>query len=387
MAIELVTKYLPFVDELFTTESKNSLFTNRDFTFDGAHSVRVWKIGTSSMNDYGRTGAAQGNWSRYGEVNDLDASTELFTLRKDRSFTFVIDALDEDESELEAAAALARQIREVVIPEIDTYMIGQMATNAGTKPAAKALTAANIYDEIIAGSNALDTYEAPETGRVLLVSPDVYLLMKKNTDIIMQTDIGADMRRSGVIAMIDGMPVVRVPVARVPANFGFMIAHPVATVGVEKLSAYQTHINPPGISGTLIEGRIVYDAYILDNKKRAIYYQAASNSTQIRSASYNVTAPVKAATRQTTHDSGTGYTAAIAWNPSAGTTFAAETQYTATVTLTAADGYIFEDGFDAADVVGLPATSGDGATAESVTVTRVSDNSVTIAVKYVATAA
>ena len=32
MAIELVTKYLPYVDELFTTESKKSLLTNNDLT-------------------------------------------------------------------------------------------------------------------------------------------------------------------------------------------------------------------------------------------------------------------------------------------------------------------------------------------------------------------
>lgn len=387
MAIELVTKYLPFVDELFTTESKKELATNKDFTFDGAHSVRVWKIGTADMNDYGRSGPAEGNWSRYGAVNDLDASTELFTIRQDRSFTFVIDALDGDESELEAAAALARQIREKVIPEVDTYTFGIMATNAGTKPAPKVLTVDNIYDEIIAGSNALDTYEAPETGRILLVTPDTYKLMKKNTAIMMETDIAEKMRLNGVIAMIDGMPVIRVPAARMPSGFGFMIAHPVATVGVEKLAAYQTHSNPPGISGTLVEGRIAYDAYVLENKAKAIYCQMVSDDIRIKSAAYDVTAPVKAATRQTTHDGGTGYTAAIAWSPNAGTTFAAETKYTATVTLTAADGYVFDDNFDAADVVGLPATSGGSATAESVTVTRVSDTSVKIEVVYLATAA
>lgn len=274
MSVELVTKYLPYVDELFTTESKKELITNKDFTFDGAHSVRIWKIGTADMNDYGRRGAAEGNWSRYGEVNDLDAETELLTLRKDRSFTFVIDALDADETELEAASALARQLREKVIPEVDTYTINEMATNAGVKPAAKALTAANIYDEIIAGSNALDTAEAPEAGRVLLVTPDSYKLLKKNTDIMMQTDIANDMRLKGVIAMVDGMPVIRVPAARVPVKFGFMIAHPIATVGIQKLAAYQTHTNPPGISGTLVEGRIVYDAFVLENKAAAIYYQA-----------------------------------------------------------------------------------------------------------------
>ena len=119
MSIELVTRYQPFVDEIYTTESKASLITNKDFTFDGAHSVRVWKMSTAPMNDYGRRGPAEGNWSRYGQVNDLDAATELFTLRRDRSFTFVIDALDENETELAAASALARQLREVVVPETD----------------------------------------------------------------------------------------------------------------------------------------------------------------------------------------------------------------------------------------------------------------------------
>jgi len=124
MAIELVTKYLPYVDEVFTQESKKELLTNQDFTFDGAKTVKIYKISTSEMNDYGRSGAKDGNWSRYGSVENLDATTQTMTLRKDRSFTFVIDALDQDETggTLAGASALARQVREVVVPEVDTYV-------------------------------------------------------------------------------------------------------------------------------------------------------------------------------------------------------------------------------------------------------------------------
>ena len=175
MAIELVTKFLPYVDEQFTTESKKSLLTNQDFDWTGAHTVKVYKISTGSMNDYGRTGAAEGNWSRYGAVESLNATTEEFTLSKDRSFTFAIDALDTDETaqQLAAATALARQLREVVIPEVDTYIFGKMCTGAGTKPAAVTLTAENIYTEIIKANAALDDAEVPETGRQLVVTPAV----------------------------------------------------------------------------------------------------------------------------------------------------------------------------------------------------------------------
>lgn len=36
MAIQLATKFAPYVDELFTKESRIDLLTNRDFDFDGA---------------------------------------------------------------------------------------------------------------------------------------------------------------------------------------------------------------------------------------------------------------------------------------------------------------------------------------------------------------
>ena len=276
MAINLVTTFKPLVDEKFTTASKKSLLTNTDFDWTGAHTVKVYKISTSAMNDYGRTGPAQGNWSRYGAVASLDAVTEEFTLKKDRSFTFAIDKLDTDETaqQLQAASALERQLREVVIPEVDAYTYGVMCANAGPAPAAKALTATNIYAEILAGSETLDNAEVPETGRVLVVTPATYALMKKSKDIIMETDIGSDLRLKGVIGMLDGMSVQKIPANRLPSGFGFMIAHPCATVAPVKLEDYTIHENPPGISGSLVEGRICYDAFTLDNKVKAVYYQA-----------------------------------------------------------------------------------------------------------------
>lgn len=124
MAIDLVTRYLPYVDEIFTTESKKALLTNQDFSWTGAHTVKVYKISTSEMNDYSRKPVAGFTGSRYGRINDLAATTEEFTLKKDRSFTFAIDKLDTDETgrQLAAATALARQQRQVVIPEVDSYV-------------------------------------------------------------------------------------------------------------------------------------------------------------------------------------------------------------------------------------------------------------------------
>lgn len=277
MAINLVTKFLPYVDEIFKNESKRSLLTNQDFDWTGAHTVKVYKVTTSTMNDYDRAGTGE-NGSRYGAVAALSATTGEYTLSKDRSFTFAIDKLDEDETaqQLSAASALARQQREVIIPEVDTYVYNVMCTKAGNKPAAAALTSENIYDEILKASQALDDAEVPETQRVLLVTPATYKLMKQSSDITMETDIGEDMRLKGVISNLDGANVIKVPASRLPEKFGFLLAHPSATVSPVKLEEYKIHVDPPGISGSLVEGRICYDAFVLDNKTKALYYQATT---------------------------------------------------------------------------------------------------------------
>lgn len=281
MAINLATKFLPYTDELFKAESKKALLTNNDFDWTGAHTIKVYKISTASMTDYDRAGTGTGTTgSRYGAVASLNATTEEMTLIKDRSFTFAIDKMDTDETaqQLAGASALARQQREVVIPEVDSYVYNVMATKAGNKPAAKAMTAEIIYDEIITGSEALDNAEAPETNRVLVVTPAIYKMMKQSPDITLETDIGQDMRLKGVIGNLDGLTVVKVPASRLPKNFGFMLAHPSATVAPTKLEDYKVHSDPPGISGDLVEGRIVYDAFVLDNKAKAIYFQALPES-------------------------------------------------------------------------------------------------------------
>lgn len=281
MAIELVTKFLPYVDEIFTKESKLSMLTNKDFDFAGAKTVKVYKISTAEMNDYGRSGPEEGNWSRYGAIASLDATTEAFTISKDRSFTFAIDSMDEDETmrALSGASALARQLREVIIPEIDTYVYGVMCSGAGNKPAAVTLTKENIYEEIIKANSVLDDALVPETGRVLTVTPAVHLLMKQCKDIVMETDIGNDMRIRGVIGNLDGAQVIKTPAKRLPENFGFMLSHRCATVAPTKLADYKIYQDPPGISGSLTEGRIMYDAFVLENKKNAIYYQENNPAT------------------------------------------------------------------------------------------------------------
>ena len=273
MSVALAKKYAPYTDELFKAESKISLCTNTDFDWSGAHTVLAWKVSTAALNDYARNVDENDDpvLSRYGTILDLNAQTEELLLKKDRSFIFNVDKLDEDETagQLSASSALARELREVVIPERDTYTYGVMCTGAGTTAYGE-LVADGVYAAILDGSEELDDNEVPDTERVLIVCPKVYTLLKtaKQFD---NTDIGAEMRQQGVVGILDGMVVIRVPASRLPEDFGFMIAHPSATVAPVKLEDYGVHDDTVLSSGSIVTGRICYDAFVLDNKKKGIY--------------------------------------------------------------------------------------------------------------------
>lgn len=269
--IDYAENYQGTVIEAFKEASISDTMVNQEFSFVGAKTVKVYNVSTSQMNDYKRTGT-----SRYGEVEDLDATIEEMTMKQDRSFTFAIDKMDEDETKgaLQAGTALARQLREVVIPEVDIYRYAKMAEKAG-HVVKKDLTPENVYDEIITATATLDENETPMEGRFILATPETVKIFKKSEDIVMETEIGQEMRLRGVVGIIDGMEVKRVPSSRVPKGFNFLIGHRIATTAPVKLAEYKIHKDAPGISGSLVEGRIYYDAFVLEKRKACIYLNTA----------------------------------------------------------------------------------------------------------------
>lgn len=94
MAIELATQFQPYCDEKFTSESKASLVTNKDFSFDGAKAIKIYKVNSVPMEDFNRNGPIlDGSKSQYGTIRTLNAATEEFTLSRDRSFSIEVDKI------------------------------------------------------------------------------------------------------------------------------------------------------------------------------------------------------------------------------------------------------------------------------------------------------
>lgn len=271
MAVNYAEKYAPQVDEKFTQEARTAVAVNSDFDWEGVGAVKVYSNDVSALNDYKATGT-----NRYGTPDELGNHTQTMLVSQDKSFTFTIDQKSYDDTmmTMEAGAALARELREVVIPFIDKYRLQRMVNAVGST-ATGTISKTTAYDALLDAQAALDTAMAPADGRIAYVSNAFYKALKQDDSFIKASDIAMDMRLSGQLGECDGIAIMK-GTGILPEKVNFIVTHPIATTAAQKLESYNIHQNPPGLNGWLVEGRIRFDAFVRYNKKGAIYVHATS---------------------------------------------------------------------------------------------------------------
>ena len=272
--INLASKYSKSIDERFYKESQAALAVNNDYEFTGVKTVNVYSIPAVAMSDYSRSGTA-----RYGTPNDLTRNVQSLTVSRDRAFTFIIDKGDKLQSmkATDAGKALNRQIREVIVPEYDAYVFRKLAAAATAigNTSDTAITVENAYECLLAGQEKLGDRNVPDRGRVCFCSYGFASLLKRDSSFVRYGDSSQELLKKGVIGEVDGTRIVKVPASRLPSGCAFLLVHPMAATAPKQLEEYKIHDNPPGISGFLVEGRCIYDCFVLDEKAHGIYYHGS----------------------------------------------------------------------------------------------------------------
>ena len=269
MAVNYAAKYSQQVDERFKLGALTSSLVNYAFEWLGVSTVKVYSMPTAAMGDYTTEGA-----SRYGTPEELGNEVQEMTLAKDRAFTFTIDKKSEDDTmgTMEAGAALRRQIDEVVIPEIDTYRISKLVAGAAAGNIVKdtAVTKANAYEKFLAVQEILDNKKVPTGGRICICTPGYYNMLKLDEAFTKKGDMATQIAINGLVGEVDGVYFVKAPKSYFPEKVHFIITNPIVMPSPIKLAEYKIHDDAPGISGYLVEGRVRYDAFVLNKKKDAI---------------------------------------------------------------------------------------------------------------------
>lgn len=270
--INLAEKYSKKVAERFSLASITDAFAGKDYDFSGVQSIKIYSINTVPMNNYTRNGT-----ERFGAMEELKDTIQEMAMTKDRSFTFSIDkGNNAQQFNVKAATkALKRQIDEVVTPELDKYRLNAWATGAGLN-GTTAITKANVIETIMNGTMAMNNALVPRKNRTLFIKESIYLHAKLADQVIGIEKLGGKAVKDGSVGMLDGMKVVPVPDSYFPNGMNFMIKYKGSTVDPVQLKTYRVLTEQRGIDGDVVEGRIIYDAFVLDTKKNGIY--VSSNS-------------------------------------------------------------------------------------------------------------
>lgn len=268
MAMNYAEKYSAQVDERFKLGALTTGLVNQNYDWLGVETVKVFSIPTVGLNDYSLTGT-----SRYGTPSELGNEVQEMKITQDKSFTFTIDRKSHDDTmmTMEAGRALRRQIDEVVIPAVDEYRLAKIVAGAAAgNTATQAITKSNAYEEFLKVQEILDNKKIPNGGRVVVVTPAYLNMIKLDETFTKKGDMATQIALNGIVGEIDGVPAIKVPTSYLPANVDFVITNSLATPAPVKLQEYKIHTDAPGISGWLVEGRVRFDAFVLNEKKDAV---------------------------------------------------------------------------------------------------------------------
>lgn len=242
-----------------------------DMEFSGVKTVHVTSLKTEKMQDYDRSKAV-GAGSRYGDTKEVGDEVQTFTMSQDKSLSLSIDKGNNAEQfNVKKAGAVMKAHRdEQIIPEVDKYRLGKWAKDAGIhKQLSAAPTKANIVSQIIELHNEMLDAGVPD--QVTLVICRTYLpALKLSTEWTALDSLGGKTLPKGTIGEFDGMPVKPMTSKKMPANVPFMLLFKGSIIAPMKINDFKGHVDPPGLSGDLLEFRMIHDAFVLGKKANGV---------------------------------------------------------------------------------------------------------------------
>ena len=268
-SINLATKYSSKLDQLFTAGSYTDRYINKKYDFTGAKTIEVYTVTTVDPTNYDRTNTGD----RFGGNNELEDVITAYTIANDKSFKIAIDDGNYEQQALakKAGEVMRAEMEEKVIPMIDANRLLKAAIGAAAVSQYYSPTSNKPYEDVLKMSAALDESKAPQSGRVLWVTPAFYNLIKGEiTTQVLASGYNDKLVGRGFVGELDGTPVVKVPSSYFPTNTSAIMVHRDALLGVDQIKTTRIITDSELVDGKVLVGRFIYDSFILNGKKKAV---------------------------------------------------------------------------------------------------------------------
>lgn len=156
----------------------------------------------------------------YTKNTDIDAPETLTTtdqtlvIDQAKYFNFQVDDVDKVQAAGELVDTAMGRAAYALADVSDAYLLGVIAAGAaagntiGTAAAPVALTASNVYENIVKLKTKLDKANVPNTGRTIVVPPDVHSLLLLDDRFAKSTaTAGQEALINGLVGRIAGFDV------------------------------------------------------------------------------------------------------------------------------------------------------------------------------------
>ena len=234
--------------------------------------VHINSIGAVTVDDY----------MRNTDIDDpevLTTTDQTLTIDQAKYFNFQIDDVDAAQTAGDLMDTAMQRAAYALNDAADAFLLQTIAAGVDTgnkigSSAAIALTAENIYENIVALKTKLDKANVPTTGRYIVVPPEIHALLLLDDRFVKASDGGTanDTLLNGEVGRVAGFTVY------MSNNVKFTTDHWEIPASVQTSTTYAEQIVSTEAYrmekrfADAVKGLHVYGAKVTDGKQIAVLY-------------------------------------------------------------------------------------------------------------------
>jgi hypothetical protein len=273
--VNYASKYSKQIDQIYTHESFVAGIATGKFEFTGVKTLKVFAPQTVPVTDYD---ADEG----YGTPKRMGNEVQEMMVSQDKKFSLIIDKGDATSTNgtMEAGARLRQQLNEQVVPTQDKYALAEYVKQAGTVAGVAAPTTEKaVYKLLLAARAALNNALVPMDGRYCFMGSSYVGNLLEAGMIVANPQVAGKNYTKGDVGRVLGFKIVEVPDTYLPDGAYFVCVRGDAIVNPHKVHD-ATSTKSELYNGERLNGRFLYDAFVLGKKSGAVYAAVASASKQ-----------------------------------------------------------------------------------------------------------
>ena len=234
--------------------------------------VHINSIGAVTVDDY----------TRNTDIDDpevLTTTDQTLTIDQAKYFNFQIDDVDAAQAAGDMMDTAMQRAAYALNDAADAFLLQTIAAGVDTNnkigsSAAIALTAENIYENIVALKTKLDKANVPTTGRYIVVPPEIHALLLLDDRFVKASDSGTanDTLLNGEVGRVAGFTVY------MSNNVKYTTDHWEIPASVQASTTYAEQIVSTEAYrmekrfADAVKGLHVYGAKVTDGKQIAVLY-------------------------------------------------------------------------------------------------------------------